>query len=199
MLAGPVAVLHKETMMQKRSGMCSPPDSIPLLQMLVKLTQAEKIVEVGVFTGYTALGMALALQPGGRLIACDITDEYPSIGKPYWEEAGVADKIDLRVAPAVDTLDELLKTEGEGTVDMAFIDADKSNYDKYYERLLKLLRPGGVIAVDNVLWGGDVINDDKQDDDTKAIRALNDKIYKDERVNIAMLSNSDGITIVCKK
>ncbi|CAL5228799.1 g11996 [Coccomyxa viridis] len=191
--------LHEESMKQGRRGMCSPPDSIPLLQMMVKLTQAKKIVEVGVFTGYTALGMALMLPEGGVLHACDISAEYPAVGQPIWKAAGVADKISLHIGPATDTLADLLAAEGEGTFDMGFIDADKANYDSYYELILKLLRPGGVVLVDNVLWNGSVLKTTAVDADTRGIQAINDKIFKDDRVDICMLPVSDGVTIVRKK
>lgn len=191
--------LQQVTLQHPRKGMLSPPDSIAILQMLAKLTSAKNIIEVGVFTGYTTLGMALALPADGRLIACDVSTEYTSIGQPYWEAAGVADRIDLRIAPATETLNALLEHGREGTFDMAFIDADKNNYSQYYELLLKLLRPGGIIAVDNVLWSGKVIDESVQDEDTVGIRAINKKIYEDERVDVAMLTNSDGITIARKR
>jgi caffeoyl-CoA O-methyltransferase len=178
--------------------MVSPPDSIAILSLLLKLIAGRVAVEVGVFTGYTSLGIASALPQDGKLYALDISEEYANIGKPYWEQAGVADRIDLRIAPAKDTLENLLQELGPGSVDLGFIDADKSNYDTYYELLLKLLRPGGVVVVDNVLWSGNVINDADQSPDTQAIRALNDKIFKDERVQPAMLKNSDGITVAVK-
>ncbi|KAK9903920.1 hypothetical protein WJX75_000536 [Coccomyxa subellipsoidea] len=191
--------LHEVTMTHKRAGMCSPPDSIPLLQLLVQLLSAKKIVEVGVFTGYTSLGMALALPEDGKIYACDVSDEYASVGKPFWKAAGVEDKIDLRIAPATETLKGFLQNGEAGTFDMGFIDADKPSYDDYYELLLKLIRPGGVIVVDNTLWDGNVIKPEVQTDDTMAIRALNDKIYKDDRVTICMLPVSDGVTLARKK
>ncbi|CAL8470927.1 g10469 [Coccomyxa elongata] len=191
--------LHQVTMKHRRAGMCSPPDSIPLLQLLVHLVNAKKIVEVGVFTGYTSLGMALALPEGGRIYACDISDEYPAVGRPSWKAAGVEDKIDLRIAPASETMDSFLQNGEEETFDMGFIDADKSGYDTYYEQLLKLLRPGGVIVVDNTLWDGSVTDPERQDPDTVAIRAINDKIFKDDRVTMCMLPVSDGVTIALKK
>jgi len=178
--------------------MVSPPDSIAILQLMVKLASCKIAVEVGAFTGYTSLGLAAALPENGRLYALDISEEYANIGKPYWEQAGVADRIDLRIAPAADSLRNLLEELGPGSVDLGFIDADKSNYDTYYELLMELVRPGGLIIVDNVLWGGSVINDADQSPDTVAIRALNDKISRDQRVQPAMLKNSDGITIAYK-
>ncbi|EIE20229.1 O-methyltransferase family protein [Coccomyxa subellipsoidea C-169] len=186
-------------MKHARAGMCSPPDSIPLLQLMVQLLNAKKIVEVGVFTGYTSLGMALALPEGGKVYALDISDDYASVGKPFWRAAGVEDKIDLLIAPASETLSGFLQNGQEGTFDMGFIDADKPGYDDYYEKLLKLLRPGGVIVVDNTLWDGMVIKSECQDDNTLAIRALNDKIHKDDRVTICMLPVSDGVTLALKK
>lgn len=191
--------LQRVSLEHARAGMLSPPDSIAILQMLVRLIGAKRAIEVGVFTGYTSLGIALALPSNGQLIACDVATDYTDIGKPYWEKAGVANRIDLRIAPASQTLDDLLQEQQAGTFDFVFLDADKTGYDTYYEQSLKLLRQGGVIAIDNVLWHGQVLDDNVQDEDTKAIRALNDKIYRDDRVDVCMLSNSDGITVVRKR
>jgi predicted O-methyltransferase YrrM len=141
----------------------------------------------------------LALPPDGRLIACDVSDEFTRVGRPFWEQAGVADKIDLRLAPAVETLDALIEAGESESFEFAFIDADKVNYDAYYERCLKLVRRGGLIAVDNVLWSGAVIDDDKVDDDTVAIRVLNEKMGKDERITVSMVSIGDGLTLARKR
>ena len=168
------------------------------MDLLIKLTGATKCLEVGTFTGYSALVTAQALPENGTLICCDVSEEYTRIGKPFWEQAGVAHKIDLRIAPATETLDALLAGGQAGTFDFMFIDADKNNYDSYYERGLKLLRPGGVIGIDNTLWGGKVIDDDAQDADTVALRALNAKIHADARVQVAMLPIGDGLTL-CRK
>jgi predicted O-methyltransferase YrrM len=166
---------------------------------LVRMIGAKKTIEVGTFTGYSALVVALALPEDGIVVACDVSEEWTSIGRKYWEQTGVAHKIDLQLRPAIETLDQLLADGGAGTFDFAFIDADKSNYDTYYERCLTLLRKNGVIAVDNVLWGGAVVDDSKQDDDTKAIRALNQKIHADDRVDINMLPVGDGLTLAVKR
>lgn len=191
--------LQQASLAHPYAGMVSPPDSVAILQQLLRLVGAKLVIEVGVFTGYTTLGMALALPGDGRLIACDVSEEFANIGKPYWKAAGVADRIDLRIGPASKTLDYLLQEGRKGTVDATFLDADKTGYDTYYEQSLQLLRPGGIIIVDNVLWNGSVINEERQDDDTKAIRALNIKIFKDERVDVCMLRNSDGITVARKR
>lgn len=190
--------LQRASLAHPRAAMCSPPDSVAILQQLLRLVGAHVVVEVGVFTGYTTLGMALALPEDGRIIACDLSDEYASIGKPFWEAAGVSSRIELRIGPAKDTLDTLLQGEHAGTFDAAFLDADKTGYDTYYEQSLQLLRPGGIIVIDNVLWQGRLMNDEHQDDDTRALRALNIKIFNDERVDVCMLRNSDGITVVRK-
>jgi predicted O-methyltransferase YrrM len=142
---------------------------------------------------------ALALPDDGRIIACDVSDEYTAIARDYWERAGVAQKVDLRLGPALQTLDRVLASAAEGTVDFAFIDADKTNYDAYYERCLKLLRPNGLIAIDNVFWSGRVADDSEQDDNTRALRALNAKIGRDERVDVTMVPIGDGLTLVRKR
>lgn len=166
---------------------------------LIRMINAKKTIEVGTFTGYSALVVALALPEDGKVIACDVSEEWTNIGRKYWEQAGVASKIELNLRPATETLDELIENGESGTFDFAFIDADKANYDAYYERCLTLLRTRGVIAVDNVLWGGSVIDDSKQDEDTKAIRALNQKIQNDERVDMNMLPIGDGLTLAVKR
>jgi len=166
---------------------------------LVRMIGAKRTIEVGTFTGYSALVVALALPVDGKVIACDISDEWTRIGRPFWREAGVDDRIDLVLRPAVETLDALIADGGGGTFDFAFIDADKSNYDNYYERCLVLLRRGGVIAVDNVLWNGAVVDESRQDADTKAIRALNAKILADDRVDMNMLPVGDGLTLAVKR
>jgi len=170
-----------------------------LMALLVELLGAKKCIEIGTFTGYSALSVALALPPGGRLVACDVSTEYTDVGRKFWNRAGVADKIDLRIGPALDTIAALLAGGEAGTFDFAFIDADKSNYDGYYEGCLKLLRPGGVIAVDNVLWGGSVADPAKKSPDTMAIKRLNAKIHKDERVSMCLLPISDGVTLALKR
>ena len=175
------------------------PEQGAFMALLVKLLGAKRTIEVGTFTGYSALVVAEALPADGQVIACDVSEEWTAIGRPFWERAGVADKIDLRLRPAVETLDELIAAGTAETFDFAFIDADKIHYDAYYERCLKLLRPGGVIGIDNVLWGGRVADDDAQDDDTQAIRALNAKMQADARVDVAMLPIGDGLTLAAKR
>ena len=190
--------LREETAQHPRSIMQISPEQGQFMALLVQLIGAKKTLEIGVYTGYSSLVVALALPPEGKMVACDISEEYTSIANYYWEEAGVADKIDLRIAPAIETLDRLL-AEGEAdTFDFAFIDADKSNYDNYYEQALKLVRPGGLIAIDNVLWFGQVADSQVQDNRTKKIRALNEKIHQDERVSISLIPIGDGLTLARK-
>jgi predicted O-methyltransferase YrrM len=169
------------------------------MDMLVRLIGAKRTLEVGVFTGYSSTTVALALPEDGRIIACDVSDEYTSVARRYWREAGVEHKIDLRLGPAVETLDSLLSQHQGGSFDFAFIDADKENYDHYYERALKLLRPGGLIAIDNVLWHGKVLDDSIQDADTRAIRVLNKKLHHDERVFLSLIPVGDGMTLALKR
>ena len=175
------------------------PEQGALMANLVRLISAKKAIEVGTFTGYSALAVALALPEDGYLLACDISEEFTSIGKPYWEEAGVSENIDLQIAPAIETLKSKIEDGESNTYDFAFIDADKINYLNYYELWLDLIRPGGVMAIDNVLWGGSVIDSARTDDDTKAIREINDFIVSDKRVNISMIPVGDGVTLAVKK
>lgn len=191
--------LREETATMPHAGMQTGADQVQFLQLLVKLIGAKRCIEVGVFTGYSALGVALALPADGRIIACDVSEEYTSVARRYWERAGVAEKIDLYLAPATQTLDELVRAGETEHFDFAYIDADKTGYDAYYERCLKLLRPNGVIAIDNVLWSGEVAKADSTDPDTVALRRLNAKIGRDERVDASLLSIGDGLTIVRKK
>ena len=191
--------LRQETRAMPMGGMQISPDQGQFMGLLVELTGAKRIVEVGTFTGYSSIAMALALPADGRLIACDVSDEFTSIARRYWQETGVADKIELRLGPAVATLDEMLTAGEAGCFDMAFIDADKENYDAYYERCLQLLRPGGLILIDNVLWGGRPADTNEQDESTTAIRALNAKIHADERVTASLLSIGDGLTLARKR
>jgi caffeoyl-CoA O-methyltransferase len=190
--------LREATRSHPHAGMQIGPEQAQLMALLVKLAGARRAIEIGVFTGYSALAVALALPADGYLLACDISDEYTRIGRPFWAEAGVAAKIDLRLGPALATLDAQLAEGAAGSFDFAFIDADKSAYDAYYERCLALLRHGGLIAIDNVLWGGSVARP-AEDADTQALQALNDKIHRDERVDIAMLPIGDGVTLARKR
>ena len=169
------------------------------MMLLLKLIGAVKTIEVGVFTGYSSLCTALALPPEGRIVACDVSEEWTAVARRYWVEAGVADKISLRLAPATQTLDALLAEGQAGTFDFAFIDADKENYDAYYERVLPLLRRGGLIVFDNMLWYGKVADASVQDADTVALRALSKKLHHDERVFISLLPVGDGVTLAVKQ
>jgi predicted O-methyltransferase YrrM len=175
------------------------PDQGQFMQLLTKLTGAKRCIEIGVFTGYSSLSVALALPPDGRIIACDVSEEWTSMARKHWEKAGVAGKIDLRLAPANQTLDALLAAGEAGRFDFAFIDADKPAYMGYYERCLKLLKPGGLIAIDNTLWSGKVADSTVQDDNTVALRKLNDFVHRDERVDVSLLPVGDGLTLIRKK
>jgi caffeoyl-CoA O-methyltransferase len=168
------------------------------MALLIKLLGVRRAIEVGVFTGYSALTVALALPEDGTLLACDISDEYTRIGKPFWEQAHVAQKIDLQLGPAVATLDARIKAGEAGQYDFAFIDADKSSYDAYYERCLTLLRSGGLIAIDNTLWSGKVALQ-AEDADTAALQALNIKLHGDDRVDLSLLPIGDGLTLARKR
>jgi predicted O-methyltransferase YrrM len=191
--------LRQETANHPMSQMQIAPEQGQLMALLVKLMGAKKALEVGVFTGYSSLVVALALPQQGRLIACDVSEEYTAIARRYWELAGVAHKIDLRIAPALETLDQLLAGGHGNTFDFAFIDADKSNYAAYYDRAIQLVRPGGLIAVDNVLWSGRVADLDVQDNRTEAIRAFNEKLHQDERILPCMVAIADGLTLALKR
>jgi predicted O-methyltransferase YrrM len=191
--------LREETQQLKNAQMQIGPDQGQFMQLLVQLLRARKTLEVGVFTGYSALWVAMGLPDDGRMIACDISEEYTAVAKRYWKQAGVDQKIDLRLRSARDTLDELVKTGEAGTFDFAFIDADKTNYENYYERSLQLLRVGGLIAIDNTIWSGRVADPREQDADTVAIRRLNEKVFRDERVTVSMLTVGDGLTLAMKR
>jgi predicted O-methyltransferase YrrM len=175
------------------------PEQGQFMQMLAKLTGAKRCIEIGVFTGYSSLSVALALPPDGKIIACDVSEEWTSMARKYWEKAGVAGKIDLRLAPANQTLDALLAAGEAGRFDFAFIDADKPAYMGYYERCLELLKPGGLIAIDNTLWSGKVADSTVQDDNTVALRKMNDFVHRDERVDLSLLPVGDGLTLIRKK
>lgn len=190
--------LREETASLAAANMQISPEQGQLMQLLIALTQAKTLVEVGTFTGYSALAMALALPEEGRLHACDISEEWTAMGRRHWQQAGVSEKIELHIGPAATTLERLLK-ELAGQVDFVFIDADKTNYDTYYELGLQLLRDGGLIAIDNVLWGGKVADPSQNDPDTAALRTLNQKIAEDNRVTHSMIPIGDGLTLVYKK
>lgn len=191
--------LREETSRLTMAQMQISPEQGQLMSLLVQLMSAKKTLEVGVFTGYSSLSVALALPPEGRIVACDISEEWTQIARRYWEEAGVAHKITLHLAPAIDTLDRLISDGHAGTFDFAFIDADKENYWGYYERTLELMRPGGLIAVDNVLWSGRVADDADDDKDTVAIREFNRRLHLDERVALSLVPIADGLTLALKR
>ena len=190
--------LRQETNLHRAKIMQISPDQGQFMALLIKILRAKKTLDIGVFTGYSSLVVALALPEDGKVIACDRDPESTKIARRYWQEAGVADKIDFHLAPALETLDSLISKGEAGTFDFAFIDADKRNYDNYYERCLTLLRSGGMVAIDNVLWSGRVADPDDMDKRTIAIRQFNQKVYQDERVEISMLPIADGLTLAVK-
>jgi predicted O-methyltransferase YrrM len=194
-----LAELRQKTAEHSQARMQISPEQGQLMALLVQMLSAKKTLEVGVFTGYSALVVAQALPEEGRMIACDVSEEYTALALPYWQRANVAHKIDLRIAPALDTLNELIATGQSGTFDFAFIDADKSNYENYYECALQLVRPGGLIAVDNTLWYGRVADPDVQDNSTQRIRALNEKVRDDQRVTMSLVPIGDGLLLALKR
>jgi caffeoyl-CoA O-methyltransferase len=191
--------LREETASMEQANMQIGPEQGQFMALLVELIGARSVLEVGTFTGYSALAMAAALPENGALVACDVSEEWTAIGRRYWEEAGVAHKIELRLAPALETLDALLAEGRAGTFDFAFIDADKEGYDAYYERALELVRLGGLIALDNTLWEGKVVDPAATDVDTEAIRAINAKLALDERVTLSLIPVGDGLTLARKR
>ena len=191
--------LREETAKIPAAAMQIAPEQGQFMALLVEVMSARNAIEVGTFTGYSSLCVALALPPGGRLVTCDVNVETTDVARRYWAEAGVADRIDLRLAPALETLDALIAEGETGTFDFAFIDADKVEYDAYYERILALLRPGGLVSVDNVLWNGRVIDATRQDEATRAIRAFNEKIHADPRVSLSLVPIGDGLTLARKR
>ena len=191
--------LREATSGMPHAGMQISPDQGQFMALLARLLGARRTIEVGVFTGYSALSVALALPPDGRIVACDVNEEWTAMARKYWAKANVADRIDLRLAPALQTLDGLIATGEAARYDFAFIDADKPNYLAYYERCLTLVRPGGLIAVDNTLWSGAVADLADNSANTVAIRAFNDAVHADARVELAMLSIGDGLTLAMKK
>lgn len=192
-------MLRETTSNMKNSMMQISPDQGQFMALLVKLIAAKIVVEIGTFTGYSALAMAEALPPDGRLIACDISKEWTLIGRPYWKLAGVDRKIELRISPALKTLDELLASGFTELVDLVFIDADKENSLNYYEKSLQLLRPGGLTIIDNAFWGGAVADPDDNEKDTKAIRDLTRAIHQDTRVEHSMIAVGDGLLLARKR
>ena len=190
--------LREETAQMEYSAMQISPEQGAFMSFLVELIQAKRTLEIGVFTGYSALVVAMALSEDGIVTACDVSEEWANVGMKYWKKAQVEDKIDLRIAPALKTLDQLLSEGKQGTYDFAFIDADKMEYQGYFDKSLELLRIGGLIAIDNVLWGGSVIDDSIQDSSTKAIREFNENLSSDSRVSISMVPIGDGLTLACK-
>ena len=192
------AALREATRTHPRAGMQISPEQGQFMALLVRLIGARRAIEVGVFTGYSALSVALALPPDGYLLTCDVSEEFTAVGKPYWQRAGVAQKIELVVAPAVQTLDRRLALGEAGQYEFVFIDADKTSYDAYYERSLELLCSGGLIAIDNTLWDGAVAKASK-DADTVALQELNRKLHRDERVDLTLLPIGDGLTLARKR
>jgi len=192
-------LLREETARDPMAILQIPPDQGQFMALLVKLVGAKRVLEIGTYTGYSALSMALAMPEDGLLITCDINQDWADMGLPYWQQAGVADRIELRIAPALETMASLLEAGQEESFDVVFIDADKGSYCAYYETGLKLLRPGGLIMLDNVLWKGKVADDSIQDPDTSALREVNDLIYQDTRVDVSMVPIGDGLTLARKR
>jgi len=191
--------LREETAGLPNAVMQVPPEHGQFMAFLAQLTGARQALEIGVFTGYSSLSVALALPEDGRIVACDISEEYTAVARRYWKEAGVEHKIELHVRPAIETLNELLAAGRRNTFDFAFIDADKSSYARYYDSVLDLVRPGGLIMVDNVLWSGRVADPKETDADTVALRAFNEKVHADTRVVHSMLPLGDGVTLALKR
>ncbi len=190
--------LRLETDQEPMAMMQISPEQGQFMALLIKLMNAKKIIEIGTFTGYSSLVMAQASANDAKIIACDISEKWTSVARRYWQKAGVSNKIDLRLAPAIETLDALLDSGNEASFDFVFIDADKINYQAYFEKSLALVRQGGLIAVDNVLWGGSVIERDKIDNDTMAIRQFNERLTTDNRVDISLVPIADGLTLARK-
>jgi caffeoyl-CoA O-methyltransferase len=191
--------LREETSRDPMYMMQISPEQGQFMAFLIRLMGAVRTLEIGVYTGYSSLCVAMALPEHGKMVVCDISEEWTSIARRYWRQAGMSGKIDLHLAPALQTLEKLLGRDESGTYDFAFIDGDKENYDLYYERCLQLLRSGGLIAIDNVFWDGKVIDRDAYDEATMAIRALNEKIRLDERIDVSTIAIGDGLTLVRKK
>lgn len=191
--------LREETATMPNAGLQIPPDQGQLMGLLARMMGATNYLEIGVFTGYSALSVALNLPDEGMVVACDVSEEFTSVARRYWQEAGVDQKIQLHVRPAVETLDWLLAEGYAESFDMAFIDADKSNYPLYYERALQLVRANGVILIDNVLWHGDIVDASRQDKDTVTLRELNAALHADDRIDLALIPIGDGVTVARKR
>jgi predicted O-methyltransferase YrrM len=194
-----LARLREETATHPRAQMQIAPEQGAVLRLLVELLGARRTLEIGTFTGYSSLAVALALPDDGTIVCCDVSEEFTSVARRYWAEGGVAHKTDLRIGPAVDTLDRLLADGGADTFDLAFIDADKAAYPAYWERCLQLVRRGGLIALDNVLWSGAVADPAVMDEDTQTLRGVNESIAGDERVTHVMLAVADGMTLARRR
>ena len=194
-----LAELREETHKLTDYRMQISPEQGQFMGLLMEILGAKKTLDIGTFTGYSSLVVALALPKDGKVIAFDLSDEWTTMAKNYWQKAGVANKIELKLGPATESLDGLIKNGQTNTFDFAFIDADKANYDNYFEQALQLIRPGGIIAVDNVLWGGKVADLSDNDENTRSIRKLNEKLLKDDRVTISMLPIGDGLTLARKR
>jgi predicted O-methyltransferase YrrM len=190
--------LREATAAMPHAGMQISPEQGQFMALLARAVNARRAIEIGVFTGYSSLAVALALPPDGQLVACDVSEEWTAIARRHWEKAGVAGRIELKLAPAQRTLDELIEAGESGRFDFAFIDADKSRYGIYYERCLALLRKGGLIVADNTLWSGAVADPAVDDKDTRALRAFNDAVHRDSRVAVSMLPVGDGVTLALK-
>jgi predicted O-methyltransferase YrrM len=194
-----LARLRQETAKLPRAGMQIAPEQGQLLKLLLQLIAARRVLEIGVFTGYSSLCMAEAIPPGGKLVACDHNEEWTEIARRYWRDAGVLDRIDLRLGPALETLQELTDGGEMGSYDLIFIDADKTNYLNYFELSLQLVRAGGLIVIDNVLWSGSVIDDKDNSPDTVAIREFNRSLYEDPRIDLSLIPIGDGLTLARKR
>jgi caffeoyl-CoA O-methyltransferase len=194
-----LARLRQETLRDSGATMQISPEQGQFMGLLVELTGARNIIEIGTYTGYSSLCMALAMPEDGRLVCCDISEEWTRIARRYWTEAGVEDKIRLHLAPALETLRRLLEQGAAATFDLAFIDADKEHYPEYYEACLQLLRPGGLLLADNTLWSGRVIDAADRNDSTEAIRRFNLMLHDDERISLSLLPIGDGLTLALKK
>lgn len=191
--------LREETALLPQHNMQIAPEQGAFMAMLVGLLDARRCIELGTFTGYSSLAIALALPPDGRIVCCDLSEEWTSVARRYWAEAGVADRVELRLGPALETLDELIESGASGSFDFAFIDASKREYPDYHERIVRLLRQGGLAVYDNVLWDGGVIDESMTDPDTQGVRRLNERLLHDERVSVSMIPVGDGLTLARKR